>query len=274
MLPRRIEDFPGNYRMSGEQRVYRVCPNPACGNSNWKVYLDPNSGRWICFVCKAAGHVETFTDVESLRDRLFNARKGSHEFQAIDLPENKPLSEPVERWVRASYQIDSPKAYLLVSGTGDLDGRVLIPYTDRRGTIVYWNARTRRDEVPKYKAMPGQHPLYVPQYVRPKEMTPGSPLVLVEGAFDAMTLHSRLGLNAVGLGGKYLARGLEAELQYLAAKHTSVRIMLDRDALRSALALRHQLASLLHRHDVQVRTCPGDDPPETDTEALKETLCE
>lgn len=276
MKPERIEDMPGHWRQAGTQRQYDTCPVHGA-SANWKVYLDPVTGVWHCFAghCGASGRVRTFDSPDVLRERLFGrAGGGGSNFEVVDLPDFEPLPDVDKEWLYRQYQLTDPERYLLVRGAydGDYESRVIIPYLNRTGEIVYFNSRSMLHWVkPKYKAMQGQHPLYVPDYAWNKIVA--KPVVVVEGAFDAMSIHNRLdSVYPVALGGKALPRHLELSMKVLAKRHVNIIVMLDRDAGKDALRLRNKLAGMLPRNRVSVVFCPGNDPASTPTHDLKEVL--
>lgn len=259
MRPKFLDDFTGEYRPSGEQRNYRRCP--VCGGTAYKLYVDPVSGRWICFAggCKAAGRVHVGDGVASLRERLFARKRGVPEFEPIEMPETNALTEQWSKMLCARYHLEHPERYLLRRGTGDLAGRIVIPYADRKGDFIFWNARTTCGETPKYLAMTGAKPLYVPDYVH-RKWCEASRIVLVEGPFDALSLHDRFSTRAVALGGTSISDAQFAELRRLVTvdgAHKAVRILLDSAALGEAIKLKRKLAGLLPQHDVQIRQLPA-----------------
>lgn len=276
MRPKVLDDFTGDYKPSGEQRNYRRCP--VCCGTGWKTYVNPVNGKWICFAggCKAAGRVRAGDAATSLRDRLFKRERGAREFLPIDLPETMPLNETWSKLVADKYNLTHPERYLLRTGMGELSGRVVIPYADRRGDFVFWNARCLTGIVqPKYLAMSGPKPLYVPEYVYRKHSC--ATMFIVEGPFDAMSLHDRTGYNAVALGGTSLSESQVPELRRLAETgeaRRSIRIVLDSAALGAAIALKHKLSGLLPQHDVQVRLLPAGvkDPAAATVEQLRGVL--
>lgn len=266
MKPRRLEDFHGPRKQSGQQWNFRDCP--VCGSATWKVYVNPDTGKWICFagICGARGQVRTFTSAETLRDRLFTRGRGVVRFPAMDLPENRALGEAAERMVRLRYHIGQPHLYLLTEGVGDWEGRILIPYAEKDGTIVYFSGRSVYSDgpLPKYKGAGGKHPLYIPQFVRkhdwPMMLDLQRTVVLVEGAFDAMSLHARMRVDAVALGGKTLAAHLVPHLkEYVGGRR--ILIMLDPDALSNAIALKHRLDGLFPKSEVRILQLPGGTDP-------------
>jgi len=261
--------------MSGSQRNYQSCPK--CGNPNYKVYVNPDEGTWICFAgeCGAKGRVSGSGTTASLRDRLFKRDRGVHTFSPIDLPANVPLNEGVRRMLQSTYNLPEPDDYLLRLGTGELDSRVIIPYAGEDGSIIGWNARALAGQLPKYKMMDGPKPLYMPNRIYKRWIDSDMPVVIVEGAFDAMSLHARIGFAVVALGGKTLAKHLEQELVRYCHRgdHTRrVQIMLDRDATTEAIKLMHVLKGKMPTVDIQVRMCPGKDPAQAHEDDLRARL--
>lgn len=274
MKPRRLEDFHGPRKQSGQQWNFRDCP--VCGSAAWKVYVNPETGKWICFagICGARGQVRTFTSAETLRDRLFTRGRGVVRFPAMDLPDHRPLGEAATKVVRLRYNVYAPHQYLLVEGLGDWEERILIPYAEKDGTIIYFSGRSvwSSGPLPKYKGAGGKHPLYIPQHVRKLDRLlmydVKRSVVLVEGAFDAMSLHARLRVDAVALGGKTLAEHLVPHLkEYVDGRR--IFIMLDPDALSNALALKHKLDGLFPKSEVRILQLPGGtDPASAKAEVL------
>jgi len=265
MKPVRIEDFIGDHKSSGTQRNYRTCP--MCANDKWKLYLDPSSGRWICFVCNASGKVQTYSDPSQLRKRLFTAKKGVLKFSPMDMPEFQPLSKETIAFIEQRWKVGTPEQFMLVRGAEQsVENRIVIPYLDNASNVIYWNARAVPGlyRAPKYLGAPGPHPLYVPEWDRGRPAGIG-PTVVVEGAFDAMSVYSRTNYPCVALGGKVLPKHLEPHMKELLQDVAEVVVLLDREAVKDALKLRHRLAGLLPKAKVRVVICPGDDPATTHT---------
>jgi DNA primase len=164
--------------------------------------------------------------------------------QEIDLPEYEPLTEDDQDWLLAKYGIYHPTRALLVRNT--ISGRILIPWPRPDGSIVYWQARARGDEKPKYVGSKGSKPLFVPQFFQTP--APGGKPVLVEGPFDAIRLaefkHELKGYVPICLGGKSLSATQEGQLRHIVRRGATIRILLDSDALAGALKLRRQLDGL------------------------------
>jgi Toprim-like len=126
-----------------------------------------------------------------------------HTYLIDDLSKNHPFRQAAEEHL-ASRSI--PTEGLYVCTRGDYKNRIIIPYYDQDGDLVYWNARTlsSRDDVPKYIKPNDENldqtlVLYMQRH--PKK---GERIYLTEGEFDAMSL-TLSGLCGVGCGGKFLS---------------------------------------------------------------------
>lgn len=93
---------------------------------------------------------------------------------------------------------------LFLSTSGKYRNRIVIPYYDIDGNLIYYNCRAMGDEIPKYRGPPKElgigksDVLYIPKYP-PK----GTKLYLTEGEFDCMVL-VQCGFYCAALGGKVL----------------------------------------------------------------------
>jgi DNA primase len=95
-----------------------------------------------------------------------------------------------------------PVGDLMVCTSGDFVNRIVIPYYDRDGILIFYNARYlgKSDKVPKYLGATADKGsvLYFPTWP-PK----GSKICIVEGEFDAISICVS-GLFSCAIGGKYL----------------------------------------------------------------------
>ena len=281
MRPRTIDDLGGDWRLSGSQLNYRRCPE--CDSQNWKLYVDPASGLWHCFRCDAGGRVEVPRDADVMRARLLARPSTRVEWGPAAMPPNVSIGASAEMFLWEKYGMSGEmvKLYGLVEGylvpgfpPMPYVGRVLIPYCDRLGEVVYFSGRSYVGAEPKYRNMPGRHPLYVPGWIAGdaflRAELPGG-LVLVEGAFDAIKVHIAAGsdVDVVALGGKSLPRYLLHELLKLRPRR--VRVALDSDAFAATIKLRAQLAPFVDQVDV-VQLPEGEDPGSMSFEAIREAL--
>lgn len=271
MRPTSLRDFTGPSKPSGTQINYRVCP--VCGGDQWKTFVDPDTGRWICFrgSCGARGQVEVGLEAEPkaagqyILDQLA-ARPQEYVWEEVDLPPWHELSFPARKYLRRR-GIDDDMA----SGLGLVEwedkSRILIPYWNDRGDLIYWNSRRYSDQLgegPKYKTAPGRHPLYTRRGSLGKRE-----VVVVEGVFDAFAV-LRAGWDVAALGGKSLPTYLVKSLLTFAAGCGMI-VGLDSDALDASLRLRNQLSD---RAAVRIVTPPlGMDPGDMAPGDIREMLC-
>lgn len=96
-----------------------------------------------------------------------------------------------------------PPDDLYVCTGGDYKNRIVIPYYDRDGKLIWFNARTmsKNKNVIRYMKPSGAQDevLYFTDWPRP-----GTRIYLTEGEFDALTLFLA-GFHAAACGGKYLS---------------------------------------------------------------------
>jgi len=216
----------GDYRMSGDQRIYAQCPS--CGKAN-KCYQSDETGAWYCFSCQAKGIVsDEITRADDLRKKLFPQERHENSWPEMAMPEFKPLGNLARRWLRGR-GITAPEQFGIVELEGST--RVLLPYHGPSGRIIYWSTRHYIDDgKPKYVTAPGRHPLYVlPEWRKHDEV------VIVEGVLDAIAHYLATGIATIALGGKSLPNYLRSELAILAGDRRTV--MLDSDAFGAAMKL-------------------------------------
>lgn len=281
MRPRTLADFQGECRPSGQQLNFRVCP--VCGSESWKLYLNPETGFWFCHAGahQGGGAVEIGTLSQASLEgkailQMLNpaARVPDPPTAEVDLPEWEPLSDRARRYLhRRGLSDESIARWGLVEWVDQY--RVLIPYFSQSGQLVYYNSRRYSDNLgdgPKYKGMPGRHPLYVP------DRRGRGKVVVVEGAFDAMAVRERTPYHVVALGGKSLPKYLRTPLRdevfsaILLKDGGEVVICLDGDAIGDSLQLLNKIPPL---RGITVRMAVlenGEDPASITPERLREVL--
>jgi len=234
----------GECRSSGSEIRWRTCP--ACGNMQWGVSQNTQTGAWYCYRCDARGVGEA--SAPSPQD-MFRPTFAKQDWQEVPLPEYTQLGGKARRYLRER-GIDDPGKYGIVELAETT--RLLFPYLGVEGRVIYWSTRWYKpDGAPKYVTAPGRKPLFVLPSWKPH---PGR-VVLVEGILDAILTHEHTGLPVIALGGKVLPAYSKADLRYLAPGDKT--IMLDHDALAAAL----KLCANLTQCKIQVMS-PGVDPAE------------
>ena len=262
-----LEQFVGPVRESGTQLNYMRCP--VCGDERFKVYADPNTGKWYCFAHQGGGQVETplaqETWAATVLDQLTKPRYTdvAIEWPERELPRWEPLTKKALKYLELR-GISEGLARRL--GIVEMEDRlrVVLPYVGPTGRLIYWSARSYSslEEGPKYLAASGKHPLFVLPDWQPKDE-----VVVVEGAFDAIAVHQHTGLPVAALGGKSLPMYLQPEL--LALCRERLTLVLDSDALGAALKIKERLAL---RRQVRLVLLPDGEDPASMGEAIKELL--
>jgi len=258
MHVRRMAEFTGQSRPSGTQINFQRCP--VCGSDAWKVYVDPTTGKWFCFAGQhnAGGVVEVDfpgTGAGAAILAMLEPQSSEPLWRELQLPGWTPLCPRATRYLeRRGVGPDTVRRLGIVEMAERM--RVLFPYRDDRGQVIWWNARsyTTLEEGPKYLGAPGKHPLYVlPNW------HPSRDVVLVEGVFDAIAVWQHVpGVTAVALGGKFLPKYLMPGLLRLAHDAGHLTVMLDNDALAHAISLQMRLRSV---RPTRVALLPaGEDP--------------
>lgn len=271
MKPTSLRDFSGECKPSGTQLNYRHCP--VCGSDAWKVYLNPDNGMWLCFAggCGAKGQVEVGLDAQPkaagqhILDELYKHHDHGLEWEEVELPPWHELTFPARNYLRRRGVDDDLAASLGLVEWED-KARILVPYWNERGDLIYWNSRRYSDQLgegPKYLTAPGKHPLYTRQGHLGKQ-----DVVVVEGVFDAFAV-LRAGWDVVALGGKSLPSYLVKSLLTFTAGRGMI-VGLDSDALDASIRIRNQLSD---RADVRIVTPPpGRDPGDMDPGQIEEML--
>jgi hypothetical protein len=152
--------------------------------------------------------------IHGLRDEdLQGLPEAPKEKPTLQLPENSVLIS--EMWVRNRRRIQA-SLYLLnrkipIDGffyclEGKYKERIVIPYHDREGNLIYWNTRYigTWEKAPKYLGPPKDTGVGKSDVVYMREWPSlGSTLHLTEGEFDAISL-SLSGFNGAAVGGGYM----------------------------------------------------------------------
>ena len=282
MIPCTLSDFPGECKPSGEQINYKHCP--VCGSSAWKVFVDPAKGKWVCFGGRHPAPPHGGYPGGNLKIEGHDDAPGKHildllapedsvvEWGEMELPDFEPLSNIAKLYLkRRGIMPDISTALGLVEWVDKY--RILIPYFDRTGQLIYYNSRRyskNLGEGPKYLTALGKHPLYV---LDGYMWSMGNETaVIVEGCFDAMKV-ALAGYDAIALGGKSLPHYLERLLLTSVRGYGIIDVLLDRDAAAQALRLRGLLSTKPGIGQVRVRFCPHNlDPGSMTPEEIREVL--
>lgn len=124
---------------------------------------------------------------------------------------------------------------LYICTAGKYEGRIIIPYRNSKGSIIYFNGRTITNNSLRYRGpekeigVGKEDVLYFTNFPQND-----SKIYLCEGEFDAMALH-QCGLNAAASGGKNLS-----DKQAVMLSPYKVCLALDADSAgRSAISHMH-----------------------------------
>ena len=254
MMPRTLAEFTGAVRPSGSHLNFQQCP--VCGHTGWKVYVNPDTGGWNCNAgtCGARGFLTVGLDVDAPGADIMRRLDKSTpelEWEEVELPEWEELSSMALRYLyHRRISPDEAAAYGMVEVVDKF--RILIPYFDESGQMIYYNTRRYNDRLgygPKYVAAPGKHPLF-------SASAPTGLLAICEGVFDAIAIRQS-GYSAVALGGKSLPKYLRPQLLRLCENKT-ILLVLDPDALADSLKLRSQLSDVCDPKIVLLPKDPGD----------------
>lgn len=150
---------------------------------------------------------------------------------ALDLPDYtwpiKTMPAASLQKMDAEYYLEKrkiPIANLCLCTAGDYRNRIVIPYYDRNGKLIYWNSRALSDEGLRYQGPPKTcgvgkgDVIYMTSWPKP-----GSKIYVTEGEFDAMSLNV-CGLNGAACGGRTMS-----DAQVLMLKDYHICLTLDTD---------------------------------------------
>lgn len=225
---------------------FHLWMNPSGGKSKY-----PDKGSYRCWRTDEMGSlVRLVSEIDHISDEDAEERIGSstslrslekrvHEFfghkeetvdlpvevgaKLIDLPESSYLIDKMApthfmrikaRQYLAKRKIPSDGLYVCISG--DFKDRIVIPYYNWDGDLIYYNARLMNDrkDTLRYMKCPTEiirqeEVLYMTSWPRA-----GSKIYLMEGEFDAITI-GLAGLVGCACGGKFLSESqIELIRQY------------------------------------------------------------
>jgi DNA primase len=210
---------------------------------------------WHCWVCNKKGTnlVVLFKQAKSPEEKIFELKKHvtysdtgtySQKIESLELPkEFKPLIEITKSDIKGRQAL----AYLKKRGVtkadilrynigycsgGIYDYMIIIPSYSHEGALNYFVARNFNTYSPaKYKNPP------LSKDIVPFELfiNWSSPLILVEGMFDALAVKR----NAIPLLGKYIQKALMKKI--VTSEVKKIYIALDKDAQKDAIKFCEQL---------------------------------
>ena len=145
--------------------------------------------------------------------------------------------------------------------SGPFDHRIVVPSYDEYGTLNYFSTRTyREDESQKYKNPPAGRNIIGWEYY----INWNTPLILVEGIFDALTIKR----NVIPLFGKDISETLMKKI--VGSQVQKIYIALDNDALKEAI--KHCEKLLSYGKEVYLVELGGKDANEIGFENFLNTI--
>lgn len=231
---------------------------PFCHHSKPKLevnFTDGQKNPWHCWVCNKKGTnlITLLKQAKAPEDKITEVKKhvsyksyrdNTKKVEAINLPkEFKPLLELTKSDIKGRQALaylkkrGVSKADIMRYNIGYCDGGVydymiIIPSYSHEGSLNYFVARNYNPHSPvKYKNPP------MSKDIVPFELfiNWSSPLILVEGMFDALAVKR----NAIPLLGKHIQRELMKKI--VTSEVKKIYIALDQDAQKDALKFCEQL---------------------------------
>jgi DNA primase len=245
-----LESILGKGKPTSENNVVFQCP--FCNHHKPKLEINIVSQHWHCWVCNSAGrkllvllrklHVtreKTTKLIELLDDGTYQPKKIVNKSKAIELPaEFKPLwklnnispefRNAVMYLKRRGVTIEDILKYRIgYCETGQYNKKIIIPSYDENGNLNYFVSRAyyHDDRITHKNPTVSKDIIGFELHINWQ-----LPIVLVEGAFDAIAVKR----NAIPLFGKTISNALKHAI----IKHEvrDVYICLDRDARKQAIA--------------------------------------
>jgi len=148
--------------------------------------------------------VEEFWEQESTKDTPKEEVKLELplcSYLLTSLPTGNPYRYKAEK-ILSKRKLPIEGLYVCMAGT--YKNRIVIPYYDENGKLIYFNCRAMADEYPKYLGPPKElgvgkaDVIFMPKWYR------GGKLYFTEGEFDAITL-SMCDFQSAAIGGKSLS---------------------------------------------------------------------
>jgi DNA primase len=231
--------FKDMIEKNGKIRVHSIFLDDQGGDRKYHLYCKPSIGWYKCMKSGTKGTLydlvmklehcsfdeavdilegeQTLRYLEAKLDNYLNSdvKPTKQEYvgrkKRLNFPDNtfliKSLGEDNHFRIRAENYLKGrklPTKGLMVCIAGEYGNRIVIPYYDREGDLVYWNARDLSGESPLRYLGPkaSLYPDAKKEEVVWMEYFPkiDTKIYLTEGEFDAMTLNE-CGLHAAAFGG-------------------------------------------------------------------------
>ena len=246
---------PSKSARGGDEAVFHC---PSCKHHKKKLTVNLSTQKFQCWVCNFKGHrafkllkivdasPKIFDNLKTL-DLEYNFKKRNQSKQnsnLLQLPEgitpilssSAVLSKHALHYLkgRGITEQDIVKYNIQYSEIGDLKNMVVIPSYDSNGSINYYVGRSfDKNAYIKHKLAPATKDIIGFDLYINWDL----PIILCEGAFDAMTIKR----NAIPLFGKKISSTLMKKI--LTSNCKKVYLALDNDALKDALEHAKKLMS-------------------------------
>ena len=269
-----LESFLGTGKVNSNDNVAFHCP--FCNHHKKKLEVNVSSQRWHCWVCNASGRkiailarklkvdrlkmsklIQLTNDIDHLPSRtttdtpvvslpsefrpLWHFDKGSPEYRnAVFYLRNRNIDI-----------YDILKYRIGYADKGVYSGKIIIPSFDANGNLNYFVSRAYyKEDLQKHR-----NPNISKDIIGFElHVNWNMPIVLVEGAFDAIAIKR----NAIPLFGKTISNTLKKRIVERNVK--SIYICLDNDAKKQAIEAADYFIS--NGIDVHLVDLPESDPSE------------
>ena len=244
-----LESVLGKGKINSNDNVAFHCP--FCHHNKKKMEVNIVTQYWHCWVCNAAGRKLTvlFRKLNVQREKIsklvgllddveYKPTKTTTDTPVLQLPEGyRPLwilQEMSPEYRNAVYYLkkrnitihDILKYRIGYCRKGPYKGKIIIPSYDANGSLNYFVARAYYEEDKfKHKNPPASKDIVGFEL----HINWNMPIVLVEGAFDAIAIKR----NAIPLFGKTISNTLKKRIVEKGVKE--IYICLDKDARKQAL---------------------------------------
>ena len=244
-----LESVLGKGKINSNDNVAFHCP--FCNHNKKKLECNIVTQYWHCWVCNAAGRklAVLFRKLNVQREKIsklvgllddveYKPTKTTTDTPVLQLPEGyRPLwilQEMSPEFRNAVYYLkkrnvtihDILKYRIGYCRKGPYKGKIIIPSYDANGSLNYFVARAYYEEDKfKHKNPPASKDIVGFEL----HINWNMPIVLVEGAFDAIAIKR----NAIPLFGKTISNTLKKRIVEKGVKE--IYICLDKDARKQAL---------------------------------------
>lgn len=289
MLLGLIETVLGRGRSTARNNVAFNCPFCHHSKPKLEIQLHTNEKKenpWHCWVCEEKGKTISslfkrmkvpHTKLQELNLLIKPGAKQQEQITSVSLPkEFIPLSQVCSldsiTHIEAKHALkflknrkiteaDILKYNIGFCAVGEYNHRIIIPSYDGNGNLNYYVTRTYLPDDPqKYKNPPiGRNIIGWEYYINWN-----APLILCEGAFDALTIKR----NVIPLFGKNISEELMKKI--VSSQVQKIYIALDNDAIKQAI--KHCETLLSFGKEVYLVELDGKDANEIGFEHFLEIL--